>query len=155
KIVIDYAFSSASMVLPDILGRLGIEVVSLNAYLSPQRVTKTSEEFQTALDRLSTIVLTLKAEAGFLIDTGAEKVFLVNERGNRVPNEMAIFMIASLVMRATKSGKIGVPVNMSSVIERLAEKNKVDVVRLRTAPRYIMEAGREKGMVFVGDGIGG
>src|SRR5581483_6662913 len=60
KIVIDYAFSSASLIFPDILGRLGVEVVSLNAYLSPQRVTKTAEEFQTALDQLSTIVVTLK-----------------------------------------------------------------------------------------------
>jgi len=57
----------------DILGRLGIEVVSLNAYLSPQRVTKTSEEFQSAMDRLSTIVLTLKADAGFLIDRARKK----------------------------------------------------------------------------------
>jgi len=62
-------------------------VVSLNAYLSPQRVTKTSEEFQSAMDRLSTIVLTLKADAGFLIDTGAEKVFLVNEKASASPTK--------------------------------------------------------------------
>jgi mannose-1-phosphate guanylyltransferase/phosphomannomutase len=155
KIVIDYAFSSASMILPDILGRLGIEVVSLNAYLSAQRVTKTAEEFQTALERLSTIVLTLKADAGFLIDTGAEKVFLVNEKGRRIPNELALFMIAKLVMRANKGALLGVPVNLSGVIERLAETHQSNVQRLRTAPRYIMEASRQKGMKLVGDGIGG
>ena len=88
KIVIDYAFSSASLILPDILGRLGLEVVSLNAYLSAQRVTKTSEEFQSALDRLSTIVLTFKADAGFLIDTGAEKVFIIDEKGQRISNDV-------------------------------------------------------------------
>src|SRR4029077_7125125 len=102
KIVIDYAFSSASMILPDILGRLGIEVVSLNAYLSAQRVTKTAEEFQTALERLSTIVLTLKADAGFLIDTGAEKVFMINDKVKRLPNELALFRVAKLIMRANK-----------------------------------------------------
>ncbi len=155
KIVIDYAFSSASMILPDIVGRLGIEVVSLNAYLSAQRVTKTAEEFQSALDRLSTIVLTLKADAGFLIDTGAEKVFIVDEKGQRVANDIALLMIAHLVMRTHKGGRVGVPVNISGVIERLAEPHKVSVLRLRTAPRYIMEASREKGMNFVGDGIGG
>jgi mannose-1-phosphate guanylyltransferase/phosphomannomutase len=155
KIVIDYAFSSASMILPDILGRLGIEVVSLNAYLSAQRVTKTAEEFQTSLDRLSTIVLTLKADAGFLIDTGAEKVFIIDEKGQRMANDMALLMIANLVMRTHKGGKVGVPVNISGVMERLAEPHKVSIQRLRTAPRYIMEASREKGMNFVGDGIGG
>jgi mannose-1-phosphate guanylyltransferase/phosphomannomutase len=155
KIVIDYAFSSASLILPDILGRLGLEVVSLNAYLSAPRVTKTAEEFQTSLDRLSTIVLTLKADAGFLIDTGAEKVFMIDEKGGRITNDMALVMIANLVMRVHQSGSVGVPVTVSGVIESLAKSQHVSVKRLRTAPRYIMEASREKGMLFVGDGIGG
>jgi mannose-1-phosphate guanylyltransferase/phosphomannomutase len=155
KIVIDYAFSSASLILPDILGRLGLEVVSLNAYLSAQRVTKTSEEFQTALDRLSTIVLTLKADAGFLIDTGAEKVFIIDEKGQRISNDASLLMIANLVMREHKSGQVGVPVTVSGVIERLAVSQGMSVERLRTAPRYIMDASHEKEMHFVGDGIGG
>jgi mannose-1-phosphate guanylyltransferase / phosphomannomutase len=155
KIVIDYAFSSASLILPDILGRLGLEVVSLNAYLSAPRVTKTAEEFQTSLDRLSTIVLTLKADAGFLIDTGAEKVFMVDEKGQRISNEKALLMVAQLVMQDKKTGSVGVPVNVSSVAEQLAKPFKMQVRRLRTAPRYIMEASREENMRFVGDGIGG
>ena len=155
KIVIDYAFSSASLILPDILGRLGLEVVSLNAYLSAPRVTKTAEEFQTALDRLSTIVMTLNADAGFLIDTGAEKVFLIDEKGKRIPNENALLLVAKLVMQGLQGGAVGVPVNISAVIERLAKPHKVDVKRLRTAPRYIMDASREANMKFVGDGIGG
>jgi len=155
KIVIDYAFSSASLILPDILGRLGLEVVGLNAYLSALRVTKSAEDFQGALDQLSTIVQTLKADAGFLIDTGAEKVFMVDDNGKRIPNEAALFMVARLVMEGAKGGVMGVPVNVSSAIERLAEPYDVQIKRLRTAPRYIMEASREKGMHFVGDGIGG
>ncbi len=155
KIAIDYAFSSASMILPDILGRLGIEVISLNAYLSAQRVTKTTEEFQSSLDRLSTIVLTLQADAGFLVDTGAEKIFLVDDKGKRIPNELALFMAAKLMMMTRKGVRLGVPVNLSSVLERLAEPSHASVQRLRTAPRYIMDASREKGMDLVGDGIGG
>jgi len=155
KVVIDYAFSSASLILPDILGRLGVEVVSLNAYLSAQRVTKTAEDFQGALERLSTIVVTLNADAGFLIDTGAEKVFIIDEKGNRIPNETALHVVANLMMREMKDGKVGVPVNVSSVVERLAKPHNVQVRRLRTAPRYLAEASREPGVKFVGDGIGG
>ena len=121
KIVIDYAFSSASMILPDILGRLGLEVVSLNAYLSAQRVTKTTEDFQTSLDRLATIVLTLKADAGFLIDTGAEKVFIVDDEGKRIPNETALLLVAQMVMQGAPGGAIGVPVNISAMVEHLAK----------------------------------
>ena len=121
-----------------------MEVVSLNAYLSAQRVTKTADEFQTALDRLSTIVLTLKADAGFLIDTGAEKVFIIDEKGQRISNDVSLLMIANLVMREHRSGHVGAPVNVSRVIEALAQPQGVSVQRLRTAPRYIMEASRQK-----------
>ena len=137
KVVIDYAFSSASLILPDILGRLGIEVVSLNAYLSAQRVTKTADDFQGALDRLSTIVVTLKADAGFLIDTGAEKAFIIDEKGNRIPNENALLLIANLMMRDMKSGSIGVPVNVSGLIERLA-KSRTTCRCAACAPRRAM-----------------
>lgn len=158
KIVIDYAFSSAALILPDILGKLGLEVVSLNAYLSAPRVTKSAEEFQTSLDRLAAVVVTLKADAGFLIDTGAEKVFMIDEHGQRIPNETALLMIAKLVMAGLDTGAgqaIGAPVNVSGAIERLAGPAGVTVKRLRTAPRYIMEAARAPEMRFVGDGIGG
>ena len=155
KIVVDYAFSSASLILPDILGRLGLEVVSLNAYLSSQRVTKTPDDFQASLERLATIVTTLKADAGFLIDTGAEKVFIIDEQGKRISNDTALLMVAKLVMQGMNGGSIGVPVNISTAIDNMAKTHHVKVERLRTAPRYIMEASRETGMKFVGDGIGG
>jgi len=54
-----------------------------------------------------------------------------------------------------QGGTIGVPVNVSSAIERQAETRAVKVQRLRTAPRYIMEASRQTDMKFVGDGVGG
>src|SRR5262249_7154331 len=131
KIVIDYAFSSASLILPDILGRLGLEVVGLNAYLSALRVTKSAEELHGALDQLSNIVLTLKADAGFLIDTGAEKVFIIDDKGQRVANETALLMVAKLVMETVKGtgGTIGVPVNVSGMIERLAEPYGIEIKR--------------------------
>jgi len=72
-----------------------------------------------------------------------------------VTNDMALLMVAKLVMRQQKNGRIGVPVNVSGVIEALAKPHSVVVERLRTAPRYIMDASREKSMHFVGDGIGG
>ena len=68
KVVIDYAYSSASMTFPSILGELGIEVVALNSFLNPKKITRTQEEFEQSLKQLSSIVTTLKADIGFLLD---------------------------------------------------------------------------------------
>ncbi|MBI2119966.1 MAG: mannose-1-phosphate guanyltransferase [Elusimicrobia bacterium] len=155
KVVIDYAFSSAAMTFPAILGQLGIEVVALNSYHNPQKVTKTEKEFQYSLEQLSNIVTTLKADIGFLIDNGAEKVFIIDEKGNIVSDMEALVAISSLVLKCNKSGKIAIPINQTTVIEQLALKSKLKVERIPTIPRHIINASRREQMLFVGDGIGG
>ena len=155
KVVLDYSFSSASMVFPALLGDLGAEVVALNAYLSPQKITKTEKEFQHSLDQLSNIVTTLKADIGFLIDNGAEKVFMVDERGRIIPDAQALAAVSFLSLKCMDQGSIAVPVTETSVMELLAAKGKMKVIRTPTMPRHIVDASRAEGMKFVGDGIGG
>ena len=41
RMVLDYGFGSASAIFPGVLGALGVEVISLNAYLDESRITKT------------------------------------------------------------------------------------------------------------------
>jgi mannose-1-phosphate guanylyltransferase/phosphomannomutase len=155
KIVLDYAYSSASMIFPAILGELGLEVVALNAYINTQKITKTENEFKHSLNQLSDIVTTLKADVGFLIDTGAEKVFLVDERGRIMPDDLALVIIADLVMRTYKKGTIAIPVHVSSVIEELASRYDIKVKRTAASPRKIGASAREKDIIFVGDCSGG
>jgi len=155
KIVFDYSYSSASMIFPAILGPLEAEVVALNAYVNPYKITKTEHEFKHSLEQLSDIVTTLKADAGFLIDNGAEKIFLIDERGRIVPNNLALILVADLVMRSTPNATIAVPVTVSSVIDELARKYNATVIRTATSPRQIISASRIKGVCFVGDCTGG
>lgn len=157
KIIIDYAYSSASMIFPAILGELDIDIVALNAFVNSSKLTKTPEEFSNSLSQLSDIVTTLKGNAGFLIDTGAEKVFFVDEKGKIVNDDTAMLIVAYLMMKTTKnkSGIIAVPISTSSVIEELAEKFGIKVKRTATSPRSIMDAANGKDIIFVGDGQGG
>ena len=76
RMVLDYAFGSASSIFPSVLCALGVEVISLNAYLDETKISKTAEEFERSLHQLSNIVRTLGADLGVLLDTGGEKVFL-------------------------------------------------------------------------------
>ena len=40
KVVVDYAYGRMSSVLPEILGRFGLDVIALNAYSDPARAPK-------------------------------------------------------------------------------------------------------------------
>jgi len=155
KLVIDYSYGSAATIFPAILGKLGCEVIALNAYMDESKVTKTAEEFQRSLKQLCEIVRILGADLGVMLDTGAEKLFLVDDKGDLLSDDLALAAIALLVARTQPAGRIGIPITASAVLERVVEPHGFTVTRTKIAPRAQMEAAAQEGMVFVGDAYGG
>ncbi len=155
KVVIDYAYGSSSTILPAILGEMGCEVIALNAYMDEGRITKTAEEFQRSLTQLSEIVRILRADLGVLLDAGAEKVFLVDEKGDVLPDDLALALVSLLALRTHPGGAIGVPVTASGVLEELAATHGARIIRTKTSARALMETAGQPGVSLVGDGVGG
>jgi mannose-1-phosphate guanylyltransferase / phosphomannomutase len=155
KIVIDYSYGSSSTIFPSLLGDIGCEVIALNAYMDETKITKTADEFNRSLRQLAEIVRTLNADLGILMDTGAEKIFLVDEKGDIISDDLALALITLLVFRTQPPASIGVPVIASSVIEELAAHYGFQVFRTRIAPRALTQTASREGVVFVGDALGG
>jgi mannose-1-phosphate guanylyltransferase / phosphomannomutase len=155
KVVIDYSYGSASTIFPAILGKLGCEVIALNAYMDESRITKTAEEFHRSLTQLCEIVRILGADLGFMLDTGAEKLFLVDNKGDLLTDELALAVVSLLVARTQPAGTIGVPITASGVLEELVAPHDFRLIRTKIAPRALMEAATQEDVVFVGDAFGG
>ncbi len=155
KVVIDYAYGSASTIFPAIFGKLGCEVIALNAYMDETKITKTAEEFRHSLRQLCEIVRILGADLGILLDTGGEKLFLVDNKGDLLTDELALAVIALLVARTHPPGIVGVPITASGVLEELMGAHGFRVARTKIAPRALMEMATREGVVFVGDAFGG
>ncbi len=162
KIVLDYSFGSSTRIFPSILGGLNIEVISLNANLDGERITRSSEEFQRSIETLSSIVKSLKAHAGFLLDAGGEKVFMVDDTGEALEGDTALNVMALLALKCQRDsmgkaagGAIAVPVTASRAIDIVAEKHGFAVKRTKTSARGLMEASTEEGIFFVGEQTGG
>ncbi|MEK6717272.1 MAG: sugar phosphate nucleotidyltransferase, partial [candidate division NC10 bacterium] len=119
KVVVDYSYGSAATIFPAILGKLGCEVIALNAYMDETKITKTAEEFQRSLKQLCEIVRILGADLGIMLDTGAEKLFLVDDKGDLISDELALAVVALLVARTQPPGTLAAPITASSVLEEL------------------------------------
>lgn len=156
RIVIDFSHGSSSQLFPNLLGSLDCEVVVLNANLDSSRLTKTSKEFENALNQLSNIVMSLNADAGFFLDAGGEKIYLVDHKGEIYQGEVALCVFLKMVIEANKDIKqVVVPVNASMLIEKLCEKKNIKVFRTKTSNRALMEAALMKDAGFVGENYGG
>jgi len=155
NVVIDYSYGSSALIFPRILGQLGVETVALNAMLDPAKITRTEEEFDKGLHHLTAIARSLSASFGVMLDTGGEKLFLVDEKGDILPDWVALQIFVLLACRQGRSGLVGVPVTASRNVEKIAAKFGMDVVRTRTLSRSLMETAAREGVAFVGDGSGG
>lgn len=161
KIVLDYSYGSSSRIFPAILGKLNCNVIALNANLDGTRITKTADEFQNSLDQLSSIVRSLRASMGVMLDAGGEKIFLVDENGDILDGDAALNLITLLVMKSFpkrpkgEKPSIAVPVTASMVIDQMAEIYDFSVKRTKTTTRGMMETAMEQGVVFVGEHTGG
>lgn len=155
KVVIDYAFSAAAPIFPLLLGKLGCDVVALNAYMDETKLTKTPEQFQASLKQLSDIVPTLRANFGVLFDAGAEKVFVVDEKGHLLEGGELLALFSLFTFHGQKGAKVVVPVNVSQSLDDLARAQGGLVQRTRISYYSLMEAATQKDVAFVGEADGG
>lgn len=151
KVVVDYGFGTAATVLPVLFGKMGVEVVALNAYLDERKITKSEEEYQEALKTLAEIVVSLKCQAGFMLDAGAEKLFLVDDRGKVLSGDESLACLAYLVLKAKPGSAIAVPVTASSVLEEIASSFKGKVIYTKTSSSSMMLEAKKKSVAFVGE----
>ncbi|CUU05400.1 mannose-1-phosphate guanylyltransferase / phosphomannomutase [Candidatus Thermokryptus mobilis] len=158
KIAIDYSNGVAVTVLPNILGQLGCQVISLNAYLEPTKLTRSDEEFKKAVDELSQIVTSIKCDVGFMLNPGAERIWLIDERGKLLSDNRLLSIVTKLFLsvNATKVKKIAVPISASLEVDLIASEYGIEVVRTKNSHYGMMEAVlKDPEIKFVGGTKGG
>jgi mannose-1-phosphate guanylyltransferase/phosphomannomutase len=105
RLVIDYGGSAASTLLPDLLGPLDVEALSLNMTSGTRhRGAYDVAENLAAVRRLVTV---MNAHLGVVFDPAAELVYLVDDQGDDVPLEKALLLYVRLVGEAVAVGRPG------------------------------------------------
>ena len=145
RVVIDYAYGNASIVLPGILGNLGVDQVAINAYFDAQKVRTFRNDRERHLDQLTSVVTSLEANLGVLIDADGETVMLVDDRGRIIGRNRLMALLTLLVARAHRGARIAMPLTVPSVVERIAEENGATVVRTRSDRRSLMSLAEREG----------
>ncbi len=155
KIVIDYSFGAATQVFPSILGSLDCDVISLNAFLDPKKLTRTTRGFQLALNQLSKIVKSTNADIGFLIDAGAEKLFCVDEKGEIISGERLAVLITKLFLKTDRPAKMAAPVCGPSQLDTLAKEHNIELICTPDDPGSLIQATEDSEVQFALDTKGG
>ena len=163
KILIDYSFGLSTTILPQILGQLDCDVISINNYVdqrkySPARQEHLLEVVESKNNEIATIMKNLNYEIGFQIESGAEKISIVDQRGVWLTHHRLLHIVTKLYLETHKhleSYKIGISILAGNEIEEIAKEYNVEVVRIKNSHSAMMEAASEEKMMFVGGSYGG
>lgn len=155
KIVLDCASGTSALVLPTLLGRLGVDVLTMNNRLDESSPTETLAEHMRDLERLGEIVASSGAAFGVRFDPVGERIAFVNEKGELIHDDRALLVLLDLVAAERRSGVVALPVTTTRVAEQVCAYHGVQVRWVSTELDELTMAAIDDDMILAGDGRGG
>ena len=156
KVVADCAGGTASLVLPSMLGRIGVDVLTLNNKLDEVTPTQTVAQQRAGMNRLAEVVSSFRASFGVRFDPVGERIQLVDEKGELVSEERALLAVLDLVAAERKTGRVALPVTTTRVAEQVCRFHGVQVTWTPTSMDALTAAAASgDDVIFAADGRGG
>jgi mannose-1-phosphate guanylyltransferase / phosphomannomutase len=155
KVVVDTGGGTAALVLPSLLGRLGLDALTVNSGLDEASPTETTAERREALHRLGRLVASSRAAFGVHFDPVGERIAVVDERDNIIDDERALLVTLDLVAAERRKGRVALPVTTTRLAEQVAAFHGVEIDWIATSPAALTAAARKPDVTFGGDGRGG
>jgi mannose-1-phosphate guanylyltransferase/phosphomannomutase len=155
KVVADCAGGTASLVLPSLLGTIGVEVHTLNNRLDEVSPTETTAQQRAGLQRLADVVSSARAAFGVRFDPVGERIQLVDEKGELVSEDRALLAVLDLIAAERKRGRVALPVTTTKVAEQVCRFHGVQVEWTPTSMHALTLAATQDDVIFAADGHGG
>ena len=154
KVVVDCANGAAYHVAPETLWELGAEVVPLG--VSPDGLNINHECGSTHPELLRETVVASGADIGLALDGDADRLIVVDEKGQLVDGDQLMALIAlGLKARGELRGDAVVATVMSNLgLERKLGDAGVKLVRTQVGDRYVLEEMHRSGCNVGGEQSG-
>ncbi|MDI1447587.1 phosphoglucosamine mutase [Polyangium sp. 6x1] len=154
KLVCDAAHGAAYKVAPLVFGELGADVVALGVKPNGRNINRDCGALHP--DHVASEVVRKGASLGIALDGDADRVIMVDEKGQIVDGDAIMALVA---LRLLRQGKLPGGTVVSTVMSNLgleralaAEGGRVE--RTAVGDRYVVEAMRAGGYSFGGEQSG-
>jgi mannose-1-phosphate guanylyltransferase/phosphomannomutase len=155
KVVVDCAGGTASLVMPALLGRIGVEALTVNNGLDEASPTQSLAQLRAGMQRLSELVASSRADFGVRFDQVGERILLVDDKGAMINDDRALLVVLDLIAAERQTGRVALPVTTTRVAEQVCRFHGVQVDWTPTSPHGLTEATTAADVIFGADGRGG
>lgn len=154
RVVVDCANGAGYKVAPETLWELGAEVVSIG--VEPNGFNINHEVGSTAPEALIHKVRELRADVGIALDGDADRVLIVDEKGQKVDGDQLMGVVARSWKEDGRLAQPGIVATIMSNLglERYLGGMGLNLVRTAVGDRYVLEHMRAHGYNLGGEQSG-
>jgi phosphoglucosamine mutase len=154
RIVLDSANGAAYKVAPTIFQELGADVITINNEPDGFNINQNAGAMHPEF--LAKKVLEYRADIGFALDGDADRLVVVDERGEIVNGDKLLGALAYYLHKQNKLKNNGVAVTVMSngALENFLNKLGIYVYRSAVGDKYVLEVMKKKNLNFGGEQSG-
>jgi phosphoglucosamine mutase len=154
RIVVDCAHGAGYRVAPEALWELGAEVITIGD--KPDGFNINRDVGSTALAALQQKVREMRADIGIALDGDADRVMIVDEKGQVIDGDQLMATIAGSWHNDGRLAKPGIVATIMSNLglERHLESIGLELIRTAVGDRYVLEHMRKHGYNVGGEQSG-
>jgi len=153
RIVIDSANGAAYYIAPNVFKELGAEVISIGN--EPDGVNINKNVGSTHPETLQKAVLNHRADLGIALDGDADRVMMVDHKGEIIDGDELLYIIAMARKKSGQDSSGVVGTLMSNLgMEQALKAAGLDFVRADVGDRYVLDELNKKGWTIGGESSG-
>ena len=154
KVVLDCANGAAYQVAPSAIWELGAEVIAIG--VSPNGININDGVGSTSLDALKAKVVKEGADIGIALDGDADRLIVVDEKGQTVDGDQLMALIATRMHEKgdLRGGGLVATVMSNLGLERYMDSQGLKLERAKVGDRYVLEKMRAGGFNVGGEQSG-
>jgi mannose-1-phosphate guanylyltransferase/phosphomannomutase len=153
KLVLDYAYGTASFVMPNVLAKLGADVLVVNPYAATAAAARFDRDEHAV--HVSELVRASGAHVGAVLDPDSEHLTVVDDTGHVLSDNEAMLALLSLVVASKQGAGVAVPVVASKAVESICSDAGADITWTKLSPSHLMEVASAGRVDFAASQDGG
>ncbi|MFQ5556634.1 MAG: sugar phosphate nucleotidyltransferase [Acidimicrobiales bacterium] len=149
KLVVDYGYGAVSFVMPNLLGKLGADVLAVNPFASTSGAAGFDRPVHAAA--VADLVTASSSDVGAVFTPGGEQLTIMDGQGRVLSDDQLMLTLVDLLTSDVEGARIAVPVTATSRAAELVEARGGSVLLTPTTAAAIMNAAADPSVAMAAD----
>jgi mannose-1-phosphate guanylyltransferase/phosphomannomutase len=153
KLVLDLSYGATSLVMPNLLSKVGVDVLSINPFAQTPGMISIDRSASEA--RVADAARGSGADLGAVIDAGGERLTLIDGTGRVLSHDEAVLVFIELSAAVGEASRVVLPVTASDRVLRRCAARGIEVRLAPLSSSGLLEVAASGGVAFASDRRGG